>query len=283
MSKYFKVTISAAGEDEQENLIGLLHYISEFESVNQLEDQVIVSYAADKQDRAELSQRLAEMNIREYQIEDEADVNWNETYEKSFQPIIIKDAGWCVRASFHEPLSVKNEIIIDPKMSFGTGHHETTYQMMEMIASLDLRNKKVWDYGSGTGILAIMAEKLGASEIIANDNEDWAYENSLENALINQCTRVKFGLGDIEASEKAGLLRSDEDFFDVIIANITKNILIESAFKISQYSNSGTILLLSGFYEKDIQEIAEHFHGFQFGLIFSTTRNEWACLKLLKK
>lgn len=283
MSKYYKLVLPIEGEENQENAIAVLNFQSNFESVVQEENQLIFSYDSLLQTKEELKVILAEINLCEkYDIEDEADTNWNEIFEKSFQPITILDNLWGVRASFHPPLEVQNEIVIDPKMSFGTGHHETTKQMMEMMQRLDFKGKKVWDYGSGTGILAIMADKMGAASVIGNDNEEWAYHNSIENASINQCSHLNFQLGTIEECETSGFLK-ETDKFDIIIANITKNILLDSALKIDQYSQKNSHLLLSGFYAKDIQDIVEKYNQYQFVLIESTTENDWACLHLVKR
>lgn len=271
------------GEENQENAIAVLNFQSNFESVVQEGNQLIFSYDSLLQTKEELKEILTEINLCEkYDIEDEADINWNEIFEKSFQPITILNNLWGVRASFHPPLEVQNEIVIDPKMSFGTGHHETTKQMMEMMQKLDFKGKKVWDYGSGTGILAIMADKMGAASVIGNDNEEWAYHNSIENATINQCQHLNFHLGTIEECETTGFLKPS-DKFDIIIANITKNILLDSALKIDQYSQKNSHLLLSGFYTNDIQDIVEKYNQYQFNLVDSTTENDWACLYLVKR
>jgi ribosomal protein L11 methyltransferase len=281
MSKYYKLVLPIEGEENQENAIAVLNFQSQFESVVQEENQLIFSYDSRLQTKEELKEILTEINLCEkYDIEDEPDINWNEQYEKSFSPLIILDGEWGVRASFHEPLAVKNEIVIDPKMSFGTGHHETTSQMMAMMTRIDFRNKSVWDYGSGTGILAIMAEKLGAAHVKANDNEEWAYHNSIENGQINHCNHLSFFLGTIDACENANFLLP-ENSFDIIIANITKNILLDSAFKLSQYSHKNSHLLLSGFYSKDIQDIVEKYNQYHFALVESTMENDWACLHLI--
>lgn len=283
MSKYYKLVLPIEGEENQEHAIAILNFQSNFESVVQEDKQLIFSYDSRLQSKDELKEILAEQNLCEkWDIEDEPDINWNETYEKSFQPITILDNLWGVRASFHQPLPVKNEIVIDPKMSFGTGHHETTKQMMEMMQKLDFKGKNVWDYGSGTGILAIMAEKMGAVSVIGNDNEEWAYHNSIENAIINHCKNLKFQLGTIEECESGGFLNPN-DKFDIIIANITKNILLDSAFKIDQYSHKNSHLLLSGFYSKDIQDIEKKYNQYQFALIESSIENDWACLYLVKR
>ncbi|MBL7788937.1 MAG: 50S ribosomal protein L11 methyltransferase [Chitinophagales bacterium] len=283
MSKYYKLVLPIEGEENQEHAIAILNFQSNFESVVQEDKQLIFSYDSRLQNKDDLKEILTEINLCDkYDIEDEPDINWNETYEKSFQPITILDNLWGVRASFHKPLPVENEIVIDPKMSFGTGHHETTKQMMEMMQKLDFSGKTVWDYGSGTGILAIMAEKMGVESVLGNDNEEWAYHNSIENASINQCSNLNFHHGTIEECELSGFLNPN-DKFDIIIANITKNILLDSAFKINQYSHKNSHLLLSGFYSKDIQDIEKKYNQYQFALIESSIENDWACLYLVKR
>ena len=284
MSKYYKLTIQISGDEQQENAIAVLNYNSNFESVEQQEHDIIVSYKSENQSRDELEGTMADLNLcADWKIENEPETNWNATFEKSFQPISLSDNSWSVRASFHPPQLTNHEIIINPKMSFGTGHHETTMQMMEFISKEDCLNKSVWDYGTGTGILAIMAEKLGAGHVKANDNEEWAYNNSLENAELNLCKNIEFYLGDIETCEQAKFLNPSIDQFDIIIANITKNILLDSAFKIDAYSKPNTILFLSGFYDEDIAEIEKKYNQHQFYLSTKTQLNKWACLKLIKK
>lgn len=284
MSKYYKLIMSIEGEEEQENAIAVLNLHSEFESVLQEENQIVFSFEAEKQSRENLKSTLSELQLcMPYTIEDEQDINWNEQYEKSFQPITIFGNLWGVRATFHPKMDTENEIVIDPKMSFGTGHHETTKQVMEMMTKLDLKNKSVWDYGSGTGILAIMAELMGANRILANDNEEWAYNNSLENAVLNQCDKVKFHFGDIASCEAAQFLKPEVDKFEIIIANITKNILLDSALKIGQYSQSGTELLLSGFYLTDVEDLKNKFGEYNFTITDQSSLNNWTCLRLVKK
>lgn len=284
MSKYYKLILSIEGEEQQENAIAVLNFHSDFESVVQEIDKIIFSFESVKLSKENLSEIISDLKLCiPWSIEDEQDINWNEKYEKSFQPITILDNLWGVRASFHPPLEVNNEIVIDPKMSFGTGHHETTKQVMEMMTKLDFKDKSVWDYGSGTGILAIMAELMGAKSIVANDNEEWAYNNSLENAIINKCDKLKFHLGDIASCEAVEFLKPRIDTFDIIIANITKNILIESALKIGQYSHTGSELLLSGFYLTDVEDLRNKFEEQNFTIVDQSSLNNWTCLRLVKK
>ena len=153
-----------------------------------------------------------------YDVKEIEQVNWNEEWEKNFDPIVVADQV-SVRAPFHKNPGLKYDIIIEPKMSFGTGHHETTHLMIQHLIALDLQGKKVLDMGCGTGILAIFAEMKGATALDAIDIDNWCYENSLENVERNNCHHISVFEGD------AGLLKPNA--YDVIIANINRNILIK--------------------------------------------------------
>jgi ribosomal protein L11 methyltransferase len=200
-------------------------------------------------------------------------VNWNSEWEKNFNPIQV-DGIVSVRAPFHENPNLKYDIVIEPKMSFGTGHHETTHMMIQHLLTLDLKNKKVLDMGCGTGILAILAEMKGAKPIDAIDNDNWCYANSLENVARNNCHEITVFEGD------ASLLKDKN--YDVIIANINRNILLND---IRFYTNclaiNGT-LLLSGFYKEDIPIINEEVSKYGLKLDKTIERNNWVALKYLK-
>ena len=174
-----------------------------------------------------------------------ADENWNKEWEKNyFTPLIVADTC-LVRSSFHDvPHSYTYEIVIDPKMAFGTGHHQTTSLMLEEILQLNLEDKSVLDMGCGTAVLAILASKMGAARIVAIDNDEWAYENAKENMVLNNITNVEVKLGDATAI--------GDEIFDFILANINRTILQQD---ISIYANAlerGGTLLMSGFYLEDV-------------------------------
>ncbi len=197
--------------------------------------------------------------------------NWNKIWEENFDPVFIEDK--CViRAPFHEiDGSYEHDIIIMPKMSFGTGHHATTYQMVSFQMTVDHKNKCVLDVGSGTGILAIMAKKLGAIYVEGTDIDQWCQENSLENLALNGITDVPMRLGKITE------LTFDRKF-DIVIANINKNVLLqEMQFYVDLLDPNGN-LLLSGFYHEDIGELREQAGKLGLSLAGSTTRNNWAAL-----
>ncbi len=204
--------------------------------------------------------------------EDIAQTNWNEEWEKNFQPILV-DETCAVRAPFHDPFNIKYEIIIEPKMSFGTGHHETTHMMIQHILKHDFSGKSVLDMGCGTAVLAILAEMKGANAIDAIDIDNWSYLNSLENAERNQCHKISIYEGD------ASLLRGKH--YDIILANINRNILLNDMATYSKCLNSNGILFLSGFYETDIPIIEAECRKHMLKLDQKLQRNDWVSLKFI--
>ncbi len=200
-------------------------------------------------------------------------VNWNSEWEKNFNPIQVADLV-SVRAPFHKNPNLKYDIIIEPKMSFGTGHHETTHMMIQHLLDLDLQNKNVLDMGCGTGILAILAEMKGAKPIDAIDNDNWCYVNSLENVERNNCAKISVFEGD------ASLLKNKN--YDVIIANINRNILLNDIHSYANCLAKKGILLLSGFYKEDIPIINEEVSKYSLKLNKTIERNNWVALKYVK-
>jgi ribosomal protein L11 methyltransferase len=196
--------------------------------------------------------------------------NWNEEWEKNFEPIQVDDLV-SIRAPFHENPNLKYDIVIEPKMSFGTGHHETTHMMVRHLLQLDLENKKVLDMGCGTGILAIFAEMKGAKPLDAIDIDNWCYENSIENVTRNNCENISVYEGD------ATLLVDKK--YDVIIANINRNILLMDMKVYTNCLEAGGILLLSGFYEQDIPVIDAEVIKYGLKLEKFIQRNNWVALK----
>lgn len=198
------------------------------------------------------------------------DINWNQLWESNFQPVIVKDFV-AVRADFHEPVNeVEHEIIITPKMSFGTGHHATTYMMIEQMKEIDFRGKDVFDFGTGTGILAILAEKLGAGKIFAVDIDDWSIENALENTERNHCQKVFI---EKDSSPVA------ENKFDIILANINKNVILENLTSLRNQLTEPGILLVSGILETDKDEIVKAAKNLKLQVEKELIRNNWICLR----
>src|SRR5690554_6244720 len=212
----------------------------------------------------------------DFKTESIAQINWNEEWEKNFDPIDVD--GICyVRAPFHQAKNTEFEIIIEPKMSFGTGHHETTFMMMKHLLSLNIQDKIVLDMGCGTAILAILASMKGAKQVDAIDIDNWCYLNSIENAERNNIENISVLEGD------ASLLNDRQEKYDLIIANINRNILLSdmNAYAASLKSN-GTILF-SGFYTEDIQAIEKEANKYNMFLESQLERNNWASLKFIKK
>lgn len=202
--------------------------------------------------------------------------NWNATWEESFEPVFVED-DLCIRAPFHSPSQqTKMELVIQPQMSFGTGHHQTTWMMCKAILEMNPQPEKVLDMGSGTGVLAILSKKLGAKTVWGIDIEAGAVENAIENAERNECKDIRFDEGNVE-------LITDENAYDAIFANINKNVLkahMSTYFKALKPSGK---LLLSGFFESDVEELliaAKELGGEQMKIY---TRESWAAILLQKK
>ena len=206
----------------------------------------------------------------EYNLNEVPQTNWNAEWEKNFEPIQVDDLV-SIRAPFHKNPNLKYDIVIEPKMSFGTGHHETTHMMVQHLLQLDLENKKVLDMGCGTGILAIFAEMKGAKPLDAIDIDNWCYENSVENVTRNNCENISVYEGD------ATLLVDKK--YDVIIANINRNILLMDMKVYINCLQKGGILLLSGFYEQDIPVIDAEVIKYGLKLEKFIQRNNWVALK----
>ncbi len=203
------------------------------------------------------------------------DQNWNEIWEKTFEPIEIDDK--CrIRASFHQSRSnFPHEIIIDPKMAFGTGHHETTRQVIRFQLNIDHVDKTVMDLGCGTGILSILAEQLGAREIVAVDCDPYAVNNTVDNMVLNSCFNISVKEGTV--NDLAADCR-----FDIIYANINKNVLLSELPLYHQGLVSHGTLILSGFYTFDLPDIVNKCEALGLKLENQTAESQWACLKLRK-
>ena len=201
-------------------------------------------------------------------------VNWNEEWEKNYDPIAVDDLVY-VRASFHESQpGFKHEIVINPKMSFGTGHHATTFQMLRHQGELVHQGKRVLDVGSGTGILAIMAHLLGASHVEAFDIDDWCVDNGNENFDLNGLS-TRMGLGTIRQVNPRGP-------FEIVLANINKNVLLDEMEIYGSLLVAKGYLLLSGFYTQDIDDLVNAAKPLGLDLIKSSEKDNWSALILQK-
>jgi ribosomal protein L11 methyltransferase len=262
-------------EPATEILIAQLASIG-FESFVENENGVS-AYIKERDWNATLLEGIQILNSDEFKITYKQDVieqtNWNSEWEKNFKPIQV-DGLVSIRAPFHANPNLEFDIVIEPKMSFGTGHHETTHMMIQHLINLDLTNKKVLDMGCGTGILAIFAEMKGAKNIEAIDIDNWCYQNSLENIARNNCNRIAVFEGG------ASLLLNKK--YDLIIANINRNILLHDMSTYIDCLNPNGMLLLSGFYQEDIPIIDAEVSKYDLKIDKIIERNNWVALKYLK-
>lgn len=198
------------------------------------------------------------------------ETNWNELWESNFDPVIVDDFV-AIRADFHQPLAgVEHEIIVTPKMSFGTGHHATTFMMIQQMRQINFAGNTVFDFGTGTGVLAILAEKLGAKKIVAADNDDWSIENAGENIQRNNCSLIDLRKADTPAKDIS---------FDIILANINKNVILENFQLLVNQLSRGGVLLLSGLLKHDGDDIFLKSVEYSLQLIQTTVRDNWLALR----
>lgn len=204
------------------------------------------------------------------------DKNWNEEWEKNYDPVRIGKQVY-IRAHFHKADdSVDHEILITPQMSFGTGHHSTTSLVISAQLQLNHQGKRILDAGTGTGVLAIMASKLGASSIDAYDIDEWSFNNSEQNFKNNNIEKIRLYKGDISVIEELNTT------YDIILANINKNVLLNDIAGFSRLLSKNGYLVLSGFYEKDIVDIQEKANEFQLELTYKESKQDWTCLVFIK-
>lgn len=256
-----------AGEEEQEILISRLEDFNA-NGFEQTEDSLIAYFAENNFDSYEINQLLKNYSFTISTIQDR---NWNEVWESNFQPVVVDD--FCaIRANFHQPMKdVDYEIIITPKMSFGTGHHATTYMMIEQMRHLDFKGKTVFDFGTGTGILAILAEKLGAAGIQAIDIDDWSIQNAKENFEKNFSFNI-----DVALSSKIPAAK-----FDIILANINRNVIVQYLPKLKNALSENGFLLLSGLLASDEKYIIETCNQQNFSMVRKTEKDNWISLLLV--
>ena len=198
--------------------------------------------------------------------------NWNLQWEQNFSPIRIADRC-VVRADFHPPEKAEYELVITPKMSFGTGHHQTTQMMISFLLDVDCKDKRVLDMGTGTGVLAILAEKRGAKSVLAIDNDPWCIENTKENIGLNHCEYIIPELDDSVSTNKK---------FDLILANINRNVLLDQIEGYGQILIPLGDLLLSGFYLEDLSVIQNKCEAVGFRFIRNFKLNEWVAAHFIK-
>ncbi|MES2849864.1 MAG: 50S ribosomal protein L11 methyltransferase [Bacteroidota bacterium] len=212
---------------------------------------------------------LSKFSIVSYTKSDIENINWNKKWESEFEPVYV-DKFVAIRAHFHKPIKdVQHEIVITPKMSFGTGHHATTYLVMKQMESINFNNKTVFDFGTGTGILAILAEKLGASSIMAIDNDEWSITNTEENIEQNNCSKITIALMDSIPKGKK---------YDIILANINLNVITANLAAISAITKPGTEAIFSGFLTADEKAMKTALQKAGFQHLATNAKKDWIAI-----
>ena len=280
--KYFEVTFTTSPCNETANdVVSALAGEIGFESFVEWENGVQAYIQQSLFDEEALKSMVAEFPLPdtkiEYTIVEAEDKDWNEEWEKNFfQPIVIGDRC-CIHSTFHKDTpQTEYEILINPQMAFGTGHHETTSSIISELLEADLQGKSVLDMGCGTSILAILASMRGAGPITAIDIDDWCVNNSRDNIALNGIGNITVEWGD------ANLLKGREPF-DVIIANINRNILLADMAQYAACMHSGSELYMSGFYVQDIPVIQEKAESLGMEFIHHREKNNWAAVKFIMK
>ncbi|QIP11510.1 50S ribosomal protein L11 methyltransferase [Spirosoma aureum] len=251
-----------------------------FVDTNEGLNAYIIDSDFDEKAVQELVAKYTNQTAIAYEVHSLEKRNWNAEWERDYEPIEVANSVR-VRASFHQAdARFRYDIIINPKMSFGTGHHETTAMMLEQQLGLDFAEKTVLDVGSGTGILAILAAKMGAQAVLAFDIEDWAVENARENAELNDCPQVSVFQGTIDDINSGS--EGEPSQYDVVLANINRNVLLAEIPTYTDLLNEDGYLLVSGFYEHDAPDIQQKAIDSGLKLIKKMAIREWTSL-LFKK
>jgi ribosomal protein L11 methyltransferase len=280
--KYIEVTFKTHPCTETVNdVVSALAGEIGFESFVECEGGVLAYIQQPLYDEEAVSRLVAEFPLPDTQVtfsaQEAEDKDWNEEWEKNFfQPIVIEDRC-CIHSTFHHDTpKTEYEILINPQMAFGTGHHETTSSIIAELLEADLQGKSVLDMGCGTSILAILASMRGARRVTAIDIDDWCVNNSRDNIALNHCDNITVELGD------ASILAGREPF-DVVIANINRNILLADMPAYAAVMHSGSQLFMSGFYVEDIPAIQQKAESLGFRFEHHREKNRWAALKFVKE
>jgi ribosomal protein L11 methyltransferase len=265
--KYICARFETSDPSTIDLLIGLLS-MSGFDGFQEEEQSLSAFINAEDFDEIDFNKKIELIDVK-YSLSDIYEENWNQLWESSFTPVLIPGKV-AVRADFHAPVEdVVHEIIITPKMSFGTGHHATTWLMMEEMMNTDFRNKSVLDFGTGTGILAILAEKCGASSIEAIDNDEWSLTNAAENIVNNQCRHINLYCAEAVPAGRQ---------VDIILANINRNVLLDNREMLEAALSAGGTLFLSGLLSSDKEDMVVAFSKFFGSPAIFKERNNWILL-----
>jgi len=274
MHNSIQVTISVNSANTIDLLIAQLNELG-YEGFEEL-DNTLLAYCAEPDFDEQALQQLLAAHGAGYEKNIIAAQNWNAVWESNFSPVVVDDFV-AVRAEFHQPIQgVQYEIVITPKMSFGTGHHATTRMMMQQMQGLSMDGKNIFDFGTGTGILAILAEKLGAANVLAIDYDEWCITNATENTARNNCQKIRLSQADVPPD-------TDEQF-NIILANINKHIILQFLPALNAKLTNNAYLLLSGLLAEDEQDIlaaTSPMRGLEH--ISTTALDKWICMLFAKK
>ena len=274
--KTFEYTFTAPSSDIQHDMLTTMLAAIGFDSFMD-EDRCLKAYcSADNRDDIAVENLLSDptfFDIHLLKVEEMPDKDWNELWEASYQPVVVNER--CrVRAPFHEPdPSFEFDLVIEPKMSFGTANHETTAQIIQLMLETDFKGKDVLDMGSGTAVLAILAKKLGAARTVAIDNDEWAYRNAFTNIELNGISDIEIVLGDALAIKGS---------FDVVLANINRNILLRDMHHYVDAMNPHARIFFSGFYTEDLSSIREEAERLGLRYCRHLSRNNWVAAEFCK-
>ena len=274
--KTFEYSFTAPSSDIQHDMLTTMLAEIGFDSF--MDDAMgLKAYcSADNRDDLAVENLLLEpsfSDIRLLKVVEMPDKDWNEVWEASYQPVVVNDR--CrVRAPFHEPdPSFEFDLVIEPKMSFGTANHETTAQIIQLMLETDFQGKTVLDMGSGTAVLAILAKKLGAAHTVAIDNDEWAYRNAFTNTELNGVSDIEIILGDASSIQGS---------FDVVLANINRNILLRDMHLYVAVMRPDAHIFFSGFYTEDLESIKAEAERLGLHYCRHLSRNNWVAAEFVK-
>jgi ribosomal protein L11 methyltransferase len=277
--QYVEVNIPLKNAETSEILVAELSLVG-YDSFAEYPDHLEAFIEKDKFGASTLEEILMKyeaLGVKAYTHCLMEDKNWNEEWEKNFEPVIVENK-LRIRATFHTPdPTMEWEIVIDPKMSFGTGHHETTALVLANQTALDFENKTVLDVGCGTGILSVFASMQGATTVVAIDNNPWCIENTTENLALNHISNCKIRFGTISETI------AEKECFDVVLANITRNVVLNELPLYAQHLKKDGYLLLSGFFEHDLDEIFERTEPNGLEYLGRKNKNNWISPVFRKK
>lgn len=274
--KTFEYTFTAPSSDIQHDMLVTMLAEMGFDSFMDEARSLKAYCSADSRDDMAVENLLNEpsfFGIQLLKVEEMPDKDWNELWEASYQPVVVNER--CrVRAPFHEPdPSFEFDLVIEPKMSFGTANHETTAQIIQLMLETDFQGKEVLDMGSGTAVLAILAKKLGAAHTVAIDNDEWAYRNAFTNCELNGISDIEIILGDALAIKGE---------YDVVLANINRNILLRDMHYYVAAMKPNAHIFFSGFYTEDLSSIQTEAECLGLRYCRHLSRNNWVAAEFCK-